>query len=124
MQNDLAITSKSQVWTRNMRNLIKTLTSVMSGPPKLVQEDKSLSAKCVFSFVFFFRKVCRLECTCLPVGCLVRFARRWQQLPYGLELRRRKSSTLLGIAAIGGSGAQIATSSGLRRASCPTNAWP
>ena len=34
-----------------MRNLTKTLTSDMSGPPKPVQEDKSLSAKRAFTFV-------------------------------------------------------------------------
>ena len=44
---------KTQFWIQNMRNLTKTLTSVMSGPPKPVQEDKSLSAKHVFPFFFF-----------------------------------------------------------------------
>ena len=34
-----------------MRNLIKTLTSDMSRPPKPVQENKSLSAKQFFPFV-------------------------------------------------------------------------
>ena len=36
-----------------MRNWTKTLTSDMSGPPKPVQEDKSLSAKRAFPFFFF-----------------------------------------------------------------------
>ena len=32
MQNHDEITSKSQLWTGSVRNLPKTLTSVMSGP--------------------------------------------------------------------------------------------
>ena len=32
MQNHLEISSKSQLWTRNVTNWTNTLTSVMSGP--------------------------------------------------------------------------------------------
>ena len=53
MQNHLEITSKNQFWTRSVRNWTKTLTSIMSEPAKACQEQKSLSAKRVFPFLFF-----------------------------------------------------------------------
>ena len=52
MQNHYEITSKSLFWTRGVQNLTKSLTSDMSGPPKPVQEEKSLSANRVFPLFF------------------------------------------------------------------------
>ena len=49
MQNHYEITSKSQFWIRNMRNLTKSRDLDMSGP---VQEDKYLLQTSGNTFIF------------------------------------------------------------------------
>jgi len=50
MQNHLYISSKTQFWSRNVRNLTKRRDLVMSGPAK---EDKYLLQTSGNTFIFF-----------------------------------------------------------------------
>ena len=50
MQNHLEISSKTQFWTRSVRNWTKTLTSVMSGPAKASPGGQVLVSKAGFPF--------------------------------------------------------------------------
>ena len=45
MQNHLEITSKSQLWTRSVRNWTKTLTSVMPGPTLWLHKLRNAQGK-------------------------------------------------------------------------------